>query len=65
MDFEEARARRDRVEGGDVDASSRAADAKLRRGIREAFARQREGHLAEEGRVTRLRLVAPDPPGET
>jgi hypothetical protein len=59
MDLDEARLRRDSAEGRNVDSGSRATDARLRRGIREAFARQRAGHLAEEERVDRLHLVEP------
>jgi hypothetical protein len=69
MDLAEARRRRDNADGRHADAGSRASEARLRRGIREAFARQRAGHLAEEERADRLHVVEPadderDPPDE-
>jgi hypothetical protein len=36
-------------------------EARLRRAIQEAFARQRAGHLAEEERADRLHLVVEKP----
>jgi hypothetical protein len=63
MDLEEARLRRENAADRQSDAGSRASDARLRRGIREAFARQRAGHLAETERAYRLHLVE-SPPAE-
>jgi hypothetical protein len=65
MDLDEARRRRDAqaTDGRDVDAESRASDARLRHGIREAFARQRAADRAEpEHPAPSLRLVPPDRP---
>ena len=59
MDLEEARLRRVYAEARNADSHARATNARLRRGIREAFARQRAGHLAEEERADRLHLVEP------
>lgn len=59
MDLEEARLRRVTAEARVADSHARATNARLRRGIREAFARQRAGHLAEEERADRLHLVEP------
>ena len=62
MDLEEARRRREAhlSEARDVEAASRAADARLRHGIREAFARQRaNGGPEARPPATPLRLVPP------
>jgi hypothetical protein len=60
MDFQQAQDRREalrpEVRDGRAMARKRAADARLRRAIREAFARQRSGE-APRPETERLRVV--------
>jgi hypothetical protein len=61
MDFQEARERRgDAVAARRVTERERAADARLRRRIREAFARQAPPDDAQPRAVPRLRVVRDD-----